>query len=386
MTEDANQDHCSPKDQGNPGKPGKKCEPLDPGPKAPSLPELPKWPEACCCPSKPPATGTCLDDLIDEQAKLVSEAEQAKAFKAELEDLLKKAKAAKLEYTNEKFKDFSERWEKEDALIVDLIHKLVCAVPCWWCLIECEVCPLLYAIRDTELRLDGDGALTDKVYSLRDLRYWQERNRDAKAAVFDRIKKVLAAWEKPATTIDKNLADNWKQIEEVRKIIATESARAVLLVFLKLVPMHLAIAPRGATSKIESEYLSFCGCDKGTPDDCCGPDVGVLSMRDRLIGPQPYIVPPDKFFDIICCLATERYLPAKNQLAAATSDLAATEAAIKRATTDLEQKKSSVEADYKANVSNPVDCDKYKRRDGGDCGCGPKTSSSQSSSGDLAVR
>jgi hypothetical protein len=96
-------------------------------------------------------------------------------------------------------------------------------VPCWWCLIECEICPLLYAIRDTDLKLNGDGTLTDNVHSLRDLRYWQDRNREAKKEVFDRIKQVLAAWEKPAQTIDKILTENAKLIEEIKKILATDS-------------------------------------------------------------------------------------------------------------------------------------------------------------------
>ena len=33
-------------------------------------------------------------------------------------------------------------------------------------------------------------------------------------------------------------------------------------------------------------------CDEGTPDDCCGPDVGILNLRQRLIGPLPYLVDP----------------------------------------------------------------------------------------------
>lgn len=385
MTEDTNQgqnpshDPCKPpQGQTDPDKPKKKCEPLDPGPEAPTLPELPKCPEPCCCPTKPGSTGTCLDDLIDEQAKLMSEAERAKSFKADLEELLKKAKAAKLEYSQEKYKDLLERWEKQDASIADLIAKLVCQVPCWWCLIECEICPLLYAIRDLDLRLNGDGTLTDKVYSLRDLRYWQERNRDAKAAIFDRIKKVLAAWEKPATTLDKVLADNLKLINDTKNILGTDPATAVLNVFLKLVSTHLAIAPRGATSKISPEYTKFCSCDESEPDDCCGPDVGVLSIRRRLIEPLPYIVDPDKFFDIICCLATERYLPAKNMLAKAESDLLKTESAIKRAEADLELKKNSIHLDYKANVTNPIDCDKYKRKDGSG-GCAQENPSNQQS-------
>jgi hypothetical protein len=356
-------DPYPPQEPTNP-EPPRECEPLDPGPQTPPLPELPECPEPCCCPPKPGSTGTCLDELIDEQTKEITEAERAKSFKAELEDLLKKAKSAKQEYTKEKYKDLRDKWDKQDVAIADLIAKLTCAVPCWWCLIECEICPLLYAIRDTELRLHGDGTLTDKVYSLKDLRYWQERNRDAKRAVFDRIKLVLAAWEKPAQTLDKILADNAKLIEDSKKILATDSATAVYDVFMTLLPKHLAIAPRGVTSKVPAEYTKFCSCDVGQPDDCCGPDVGKWTVRQTLIGPLPYLVDPDKFFDIICCLAKERYMPAKDLLALAESDLAKTDSDIARAISDIEQKKKSVAADYKANVVNPIDCDKYKRKAG----------------------
>jgi hypothetical protein len=356
-------DPCNPPQEPNtPGNPPPKCQPLDPGPPTPPLTEPKPCPQACCCPPKPGSTETCLDDLIDEQAKQITEADRAKSFKADLEDLLKKAKSAKQEYTKEKYKDLRDKWDKQDAAIADLIAKLVCAVPCWWCLIECEICPLLYAIRDTELRLNGDGTLTDKVYSLRDLRYWRERNRDAKREVFDRIKLVLAAWEKPAQALDKILADDAKLIEDTKKILATDSTSAVFDVFMKLVPMHLAIAPRGVTSKVSPEYTKFCECDVGKPDDCCGPDVGNWTVRQRLIGPQPYLVDPDEFFEIICCLAKERYLPAKDLLALAESALAKTESDIKRAMGDLELKKGSVAADFKANVVNPIDCDKYKRK------------------------
>ncbi|MEA2894754.1 MAG: hypothetical protein QOJ84_369 [Bradyrhizobium sp.] len=353
-----------------------KCEPLDAGPETPTLPDPEPCPEPCYCPPKSGSTTTCLDKLIDEQTGQIASAERAKSFKAELEDLLKKAKSAKQDYTKDKYKDLLDRWAKQDDAIADLIAKLVCAVPCWLCLIECEICKLLYAIRDLDLKLNGDGTLTDTVYSLRDLRYWQERNLYAKKEVFDRIKSVLAAWEKPAQTLDKILSDDAKLIDDIRKTLATDSASAVYDVFMKLVPMHLAIAPRDANGKIDTKiasgYSDLCGCDEGQPDACCGPDVGKRTVRQQLIGPQPYLVDPDEFLEIICCLAKERYLPAKDLLALAESDLAKTEADIKRALSDIDQKKASLAADFKASVVNPIDCDKYKPKGGnGSDPCNP---------------
>jgi hypothetical protein len=375
-TQGSNQTYRPAHDPEQPGDTPAKCTPLDAGPETPTLPDPPTCKVSCYCPPKSGSTTTCLDKLIDEQTGQIASAERAKSFKAELEDLLKKAKSAKQDYTKDKYKDLRDRWDKQDAAIADLIAKLVCAVPCWWCLIECEICTLLYAIRDLDLKLNGDGTLTDTVYSLRDLRYWQERNLYAKKEVFDRVKSGLAAWEKPAQTLDKILSDDAKLIDDIRKTLATDSAGAVYDVFMKLVPMHLAIAPRDANGKIDtkiaSEYSELCGCDEGQPDDCCGPDVGKRTVRQQLIGPQPYLVDPDEFLEIICCLAKERYLPAKDLLALAESDLAKTEADIKRALSDIDQKKASLAADFKASVVNPIDCDKYKPKGGnGSDPCNP---------------
>jgi hypothetical protein len=371
-TQGSHQTYRPAQERDPPGDTPSECAPLDPGPDTPTLPDPEPCAQSCCCPPKNGSSGTCLDKLIDEQTKQINEADRAKSFKAILEDLLKKAKSAKQDYTREKYKDLRDRWDKQDAAIADLIAKLVCAVPCWWCLIECEICTLIYAIRDTEFRLNGNGTLIAPVGSLRDLRYWQERNRDAKKDVFDRIDLVLKAWEKPAQTLDKILTDDAKLIDEAKKNLATDSASVVYDVFMKLIPMHLAIAPRGVTSKIAPEYTKFCDCDKGVPDDCCGPDVGKWTIRQSLIGPQPYLVDPDKFFDIICCLASERYVPAKDQLAVAESGLAKTESDIKRALSDIDQKKASIAADFKASIVSPIDCDKYKPKGGnGSAPCNP---------------
>jgi hypothetical protein len=353
--------------------PKAKCKPLDEGSNTPCLelpPPCPQRPQHCCCPDQSGTTGTCpdIESLIDRQTEEITQGDRAKVFKAELEDLLRKANSAKQEYTQEKYKDLRERWEKQDGDIADLLKKLVCAVPCWWCLIECEICPLIYTIRNTELELNGDGTLIEKVYSQRDLRYWHERNREAKKAVFDRIKLTLVAWEKPAQTIDKALTNNAKLIEDTKKILGTDPATSVWNIFMIFLPMHMAIAPRDAVSKIVSkippEYLKFCECDVGTTDSCCGPDVGKWTIRQQLIGPQPYIVEPGMLMGIICCLVQERYLPANDLLAQAESELAKIEADIARKISAIEQKKASIAADFKANVASPIDCDKYKRKGG----------------------
>jgi len=370
---------CPPPNPETP-RPSVKCDPLPTGPETPTLPPIDPCDTPCCCPRPPGTPGTCLDDLIAKQVQQIAAAEYAKASKAELEDLLKKTNAAKQDYTKTKYLDLRDRWDKEDAALADLIAKLVCAVPCWKCVVECELCTLLDTVHQLELKLDGDGRLTTQVYSLRDLQYWQQRNCAAKQAVVDRFKAVLAAWAAPAQTLDKILTDNAKAIDDIKKIIATDSAGALFALFAKVLPLHLAIAPRDASSIIDAKYTDLCCCYPGTPDDCCGPDVGVPSLLQELIGPQPYIVDPADLFDIICCLATERYLPAKDQLAQAAADLAKTDADIAKAKSDIYQKWASIAADFKASVANPINCDDYKSKgnNGGQQNpCMPQSSSSQ---------
>ena len=95
----------------------------------PTLPEPKVCEPRCDCPTKPPASETCLDKLIADQTKIVNEAERAKTFKAELEDLLKKANVAKQAYTREKYEDFAKRWDKQDEEIVGAVHIVTCNVP-----------------------------------------------------------------------------------------------------------------------------------------------------------------------------------------------------------------------------------------------------------------
>ena len=353
---------CEPSDNPAdlPNDPGGDCEPFpeDTPPKLPDPPKCPDPPSECHCPTPPPTGTNCLDELIEIQNREISEAERAKVFKAELETLLKQANAVKLDYTQEKYDKLVKEWVRLDGEIKELIRKLVCAVPCWRCLIECFICPLINDIRDREYRLYGDGTLYTTVNSLQDMRYWRERNLDAKKRVLDRIKAVLKAWETPAQTIEKVLADNAKLIADAGKLLAPDAAKVVYDVFLKLVPLHLAIAPpasAGVGTAIDKQYTEFCECDEGVPDDCCGPDVGVLTVRQRLIGPQPYLVKPSDYFPIICCIAKQRYLPANAAYAAAKSEFEIVDAQVKRLTGEMDEKLKALEKTAKAAL--PADCD-----------------------------
>lgn len=312
---------------------------------------------ACKCPTVPKNTSDCLVDLIADQASAITKADKAKEFKADLEAFLAKAKAAAQDYTADKYKKLRDDWVKEDADIAELVRRLVCAWPCWKCVIECYVCPLLNDMHDNERWLYGDGTALDKgdATNLYDVRYWYERDADRLKRQLDRVKAVLTAWEKPAQTLDKALADNRKLITDAQGRLGSDP-RVIFDVFLRLVPMHLAIAPPDASTLIAEEYTQFCPCDKGDPEDCCGPDVGVLSFRDRLLGPQPYLIDPASYFPLICCIVQNRYGPAKNALSDAQAKYQKADDAIKRVSGLIDDGLKSFDKNAKAVIPSTLDC------------------------------
>ena len=359
-----------PAPQPKPPSDGEKCPQTDPVP-PPDLPEPEKCPDPdpCCkCPDDSGTDPTCkgLEDLIAKQAVDIAEGETAKTFKAELEALLLNAKKGSQEYTRAKYDELLEKWKKEDAEIVELIRKLVCAVPCWRCIIDCYVCPLLNQLHYAEKKLYDDGKLITQVNDLYDLRYWHTRNTEAKERVYVRIQNVLKVWDKPATTIEANLAKNKTAIDAAGKVIGTEPGKAIYDVFLKIIPLHLAIAPPDTVAKtgIDEKYTQFCPCDTGSPETCCGPNIGELSLRERLIGPQPYLVKPDEYFKkVICCLIEKWYGPAKEAWSKARTALAAVEADITRYKTQLDDGLKNFETTAKGAIPAVIDCCDYKKHD-----------------------
>lgn len=341
------------------------CKPPCPGQETPKVPETAPHKMSCNC-SATQTNGTLncsyIDQLIAKQTGKIKEAERANTFKAELTNLAQKIKAAQEEYTVDKYNRLLDSWKTEDEAIVRLIEKLICVVKCWRCVIECRVCTLYYAVLDIEKRLNGSGTLYEKVDSLYDLRYWLERDKEAKQATFDRIKAVLAAWEKPAQTIEKVINDNTKLIENAGKTLAPDAAPLLYDVFLKLIPMHLLIAPPKtvAQTNIGKVYTNLCPCDSGEPDDCCGPDVGPPSLLKRLLGPQPYLVQPEQVSQIICCLTEHRFWPAQEALAEVEGKLEMTKGEIDKAKIDIENMKKSLERNAKSALEKPIDCKQYE--------------------------
>jgi hypothetical protein len=340
------------------------CEPAYPD--KPTYTPPKKCKPACECPPGTGTTDNCLEDLIDAQTKPITDGDWAKAFKAELEAFLAKARTAKDEYTPEKYQKLVKQWEDQDRDIAELLRKLVCALPCWRCVIECHVCPLLYQMRDAELQLNGNGTWCSEVHNLQDLLYWQTRDKEAKERFFNRLKALLAAWEKPAQTIEKTLTDNAKLIVEANKQLGTEPSKVLVDVFLRLIPAHLAIAPAGASTKIEKKFSELCCCDDREPLKCCGIDIGERSFRQRLIGPLPYLIDPNGYFNLICCLISCAYQPAKDKLSAAEAAVASTENTIKRLKGLIDNGLKNFDKNAKAAIPVAIDCKDYKEKDKGE--------------------
>ncbi len=211
-----------------------------------------------------------------------------------------------------------------------------------------------------------------EVHNLYDLQYWRTRDRDAKERVLNRVKLVLAAWEKPGGTIEAILKANRNMLDALDKSPSSDSGKVLCDLFLRLVPLHLAIAPpassEGLTTYIDEKYTEFCDCDVGVPDDCCGPDVGQWSLRQRLNGPQPYLIDPSDYFKIICCLVEKRYEPAQLAFAAADAALATVDSEIKQLKAQLDSglKRDAFDKAVKAVVPSPIDCCSYEHDDDDD--------------------
>ena len=409
-------DHAQPKSetstQANP------CKEL---PKPPGAPEIPKRDPCtphCECPADPSGPPTsCFDSVIRDQNSIVKKAERAKVLVEELTAIQAKMTSAQADYTQDRYDDLKKLWTKQDEALAELIRKVVCAVCCWECLLECRLCNQLTNIRALEERLKGPGdlvkgmGLPEKANSLYDLKFWHERNVANLQARVDRIKGVLAAWEKPSAKLGDELDKNGKLIEDTQKIIATDPLKAVFDVFMTLLPRHWAIRPSDPKSKIDEKYIEICecpegpsqekpkeeapkedkpkaeepatqacSCDEGIPDDCCGPDAGILNMRQRLIGPLPYLVDPKKFPEIVCCLTKSRLTPASDLLAGAEAELAAVTTEIEQAKKTLEESTTSaIETAFRAGLPTPFDCKPYQEKceekppeptppaEGGDC-------------------
>ncbi|MEO8186104.1 MAG: hypothetical protein ABI580_01920 [Burkholderiaceae bacterium] len=353
-----------------------KCAAQPEPPTVKDPPKRPKCETKCACPTPPGGKpNDCLAESIRTQAELVTKAERAKALVEELTAFQGKLASAQADYTQARYTQLNKLWWEQDKLIAALTKKLECSVPCWECLLECRLCTLIEEIRALEDLLNGTEAPPNilngteappnsnyPVYSLIDKQFWLQRNVTQLKARVDRINVVLGSWEKPSENLGDVLDKNGKLAADLPAVLAADPAKAIYDIFMTLVPRHWGIRPRDATSAIEQQFIKVCVCDKGAEDVCCGPDVGLRSLRDRLVGTLPYIVDPANLTEILCCLITERLVPASAQLADAEAKLAATTLEIEQAPGVIETKTAAIEAAFKAELGNPIDCGRYPKK------------------------
>jgi hypothetical protein len=357
-------DHPAP--QPKPPGNGSTCQPIVPTtpPELKPPPPCPPDPD-CTCP-KPPSTPSCLEDLIVKHTAETANAEKATKFKADLDELLKQAKAANQKYTRTKYDELVKRWVEQDVAIAMLLSRLICIVPCWRCVIECYVCPLLTQLRDAELLLYDNDKLYADVNDLHDLQHWHTRDKQIKDRRVARIEKVLTAWTSPGPTdtIEAILNETKELAGAISTAMGKEPSKAIYDTFFKLIPKHLAIAPPAALvkTKIEEEFTVYCGCDTGEPDDCCGPDVGKLTLRQRLVGPLPYLVDPNEYYTLICCIVDKRFRPTKEAAWKADASLASVAARIATLIERLGPEwPKTFETDATGAIPSEIDCCDHER-------------------------
>lgn len=354
-----------PADQPYPPGDGSNCQPL-PETTAPTLcPPKKCEPDPCCdCPTTPSSTPECIEKLIEQQTTEIAAAEQATKLKADLTALLDATKRGSESYTRDEFDSLIHLWVKLDSDIAELLRTLECKADCWKCVIECNVCPLLHELHYAEKWLYDDGQSYMHVADLYDLQYWHAKDLAAKERRYARINDVMTAWATPADTIKQIINDNRALHDEAIGIVGKEPGKVIYDVFFRLVPLHLAVAPPRDSeweTKIDKHFTHFCKCGHGMHDHCCGPDVGELTMRQRLTGPQPYLIDPAEYLKLICCLVEKRWTPARIARDKANLEKAAVDNRIARYLGNITGDwKATFEKAARAAIPSVIDCCDYE--------------------------
>jgi hypothetical protein len=92
--------------------------------------------------------------------------------------------------------------------------------------------------------------------------------------------------------------------------------------------------------------------------------VGYLTFRDRLVGPLPYLIDPNDYFKLICCLVEKRYTPAKDAVTKDDSELIKVNALITGYEKALgETWKADFEKAARAAIPSDIDCCDYEKHD-----------------------
>lgn len=275
---------------------------------------------------------------IDEQ---LAEAEKLKAYKATLEALLQKSSKAMDEYPAKKYADLLKRWQDQDRGLKDLLAKLQCSIPAWEELLRQTMTPLFTELArwKNALRLPPEPKEPGPDHGLYALRDRQQLLLLHVQARYDRAVLVLAAWEKPAPTLEKILNENDKLAASIRKSLGLPDAPALLFdMFFKLLPLHYLIAPpdERSTRVNAKEFVIRCAGEQAWKD------------LKALIGPLPMLIDPEDYLDFILNGPFKEYHAAKTGLADAAASLQTSQDEIKRAEKVLDETRKSLEKNARA--------------------------------------
>jgi chromosome segregation ATPase len=284
------------------------------------------------------ATNESIETEIDKISGQLAVAERLKEYKATLEALLQKTKSAMEDYPVKKYTDLLKRWQDQDRSLKDLLAKLQCSITNWDDLLRQGVAPLFadIAALKGDLRMAPEGAepapgTGDGLYARRERQQLRLAHLQAR---YEKARLDLAAWEKPAPTLEKILNENDKLAADIKKTMGQPEAPALLYdMFFKLLPMHYLVAPPEAWSTRVNAKEFVIGC------------AGAQAWKDlkEMLGPQPMLIEPAKYLDHIVEGPLKEYNTAKTRLADAAGDLQKTQDEIKRAEKSLDEKRKTLD-------------------------------------------
>ena len=90
----------------------------------------------------------CLEELISDKASKLAAAEKAQSIQGGSRSAARlKRRRRRQEYTRDKYEKLVEAVGRAGRTDRGLIASLSVRVPCWRCVIECYVCPLINGLR-----------------------------------------------------------------------------------------------------------------------------------------------------------------------------------------------------------------------------------------------
>lgn len=279
--------------------------------------------------------------LMNQISKDIAVGAVRKEQMAELGKLESNLRSAADQYDARKYDELVERWREQDGRIADLLAK-------WRGQKEPlngieQVRKLYDDIAALEKQMEDDPPLADDGKGLNTRRALQQLKRDVSYRKCERAREQLSAWDKPAQTLDKVLADNDKAIAEANKIIdRTDVPTLAFDLYFKLIPVHLHIKPEDEYTQVELD-----GDESDLLEVDGSLDYALPKPLPSLIRPADY---PARYMREVETLAA-----ATSELAAATGALAAIDAASARTTSQIVEQRNNLDKAARAILSSAAE-------------------------------